>query len=317
MPINIKQKKLMKLTIAICTFNRVELLKKCLYSIITLLDDEIEVLVIDNKSTDTTKNQILHISNQFRQFKYIYEDKIGLSIARNRAISESTSDWILFLDDDTIASENLIKRVKYLIDLNSYDCIGGSSYGVTDIKLPKWLGEGYGSRMENFKTLSHCHYTIPHGYLILYRKSILQELGGFSTKLGMRGSEIAYGEESEMNQRISLINGKIGYDPELIVGHYIRVEKTSLFWHIKSAIAKGRDSAECTKVTFLTELKLILRTILSLLIKRTIPSLFQLIFNKNYYYQNFILDCFRPSLILTGRLYAILLNPNHIRFNDK
>src|SRR5210317_1395495 len=92
----------MLLSLAVSTYNRSELLKGCLNSIIEQYSPErvFEVLIIDNNSSDNTKPVVESYLKEFTFIKYFIEKNRGVSYARNRAIKEAESDFIAFLDDD-------------------------------------------------------------------------------------------------------------------------------------------------------------------------------------------------------------------------
>jgi glycosyltransferase involved in cell wall biosynthesis len=86
-----------KVSVIIPTFNRRDHISKAITSVLqqTRLPDEI--LIIDDGSTDDTPKRLPH---QFPQTRYIRQDNMGVSAARNRGIEESSGDWLAFLDSD-------------------------------------------------------------------------------------------------------------------------------------------------------------------------------------------------------------------------
>lgn len=94
-----------QLTIAVCTYNRADHLKICLDSLSHQADcaPDWELLLVDNNSTDATRQIAQESSLSFPQFRYIFEPEQGLSVARNRALSESNGVFIAYIDDDARA----------------------------------------------------------------------------------------------------------------------------------------------------------------------------------------------------------------------
>src|SRR5437879_759573 len=96
------------LTIAICTWNRAALLTqtlKRLQELITPEGVEWTVLVVNNASTDDTATLLESFAPPY-SFRSVFESTPGLSAARNRALAENRSDFILFTDDDVLVDQN-------------------------------------------------------------------------------------------------------------------------------------------------------------------------------------------------------------------
>lgn len=100
----------MDISIAICTYNRADLLQHTLNSLRQLNVSEQtcwEVLVINNRCTDHTEAVVQQHSNDL-PIRHVREEEQGLSQARNRAIRESTGEVILFIDDDVLVDPEIL-----------------------------------------------------------------------------------------------------------------------------------------------------------------------------------------------------------------
>lgn len=96
----------MKVTVAICTWNRASLLDKTLERMKRLrIPDDIswELLIVNNNSTDNTDEVIAKHSNHL-PIRRLLELKQGLSNARNCAIENTTAEWLVWTDDDVLVS---------------------------------------------------------------------------------------------------------------------------------------------------------------------------------------------------------------------
>lgn len=107
-------------SIVIPTYNRCELLKRCLDSIIAQTYDNWEAIVVDNFSEDDTEKVVM--SYHDNRIRYIKNHNYGvISISRNKGIDLSCGDWICFLDsDDCWFPQKLEEISKYTED---YDMI--------------------------------------------------------------------------------------------------------------------------------------------------------------------------------------------------
>ena len=101
---------------AITTYNRASELHRCIDSVIRQSSPVDEILIIDDGSTDDTRQIIENISSNTTQaIKYIHQDNAGAASARNRAFENSNCDYVAFLDDDDIWTDSHIEVSRKLI----------------------------------------------------------------------------------------------------------------------------------------------------------------------------------------------------------
>jgi glycosyltransferase involved in cell wall biosynthesis len=103
----------MKVSIAICTYNpTLPYLIKCIQAIeiaVQNLSFEIEILLIDNNSNNNFLiNDFINDLIQKLNIKIVREPQQGLTNARLKAISISTGDYLVFIDDDNVISTDFI-----------------------------------------------------------------------------------------------------------------------------------------------------------------------------------------------------------------
>jgi glycosyltransferase involved in cell wall biosynthesis len=100
-------------TVAICTWNRRTLLESTFESLERMKvspSTRWELVVIDNGSTDGTAEVVANwISRGTLPLRYVHEPILGLSNARNRAIREARTEWLLFTDDDVIVEPDWLE----------------------------------------------------------------------------------------------------------------------------------------------------------------------------------------------------------------
>ena len=102
-----------EISVIIPTYNRCDLLKRAINSVIKQTITPKEIIVVDNGSTDQTYKMV---SSLFPEINYFIEKKRGVSAARNKGILESKSKWIAFLDsDDTWKPTKLEKQMEFSI----------------------------------------------------------------------------------------------------------------------------------------------------------------------------------------------------------
>ena len=59
----------LKLSIIICTYNRIDLLQKCITSLLPQLNEKVELIIIDNNSTDNTQDICQNYAFQYNKIK--------------------------------------------------------------------------------------------------------------------------------------------------------------------------------------------------------------------------------------------------------
>ena len=94
----------MKITVAICTWNRSALLAQTLEGMTALripAELDWELLVVDNNSKDDTKEVAARFAPRL-PLRYVFEEKPGLSHARNCALREASAPYLMFTDDDVL-----------------------------------------------------------------------------------------------------------------------------------------------------------------------------------------------------------------------
>lgn len=93
-------------SVIIPTFNRADVLEKALESVMRQRNADLEVIVVDDGSTDDTLSRVVE---RFPTVKYVYQENSGPAAARNRGIRLATSRWIAFLDSDDQWLEDKIR----------------------------------------------------------------------------------------------------------------------------------------------------------------------------------------------------------------
>lgn len=88
-----------KVSIVIPTYNRSRFVCEAIESVLNQSFKDFEIIVVDDGSTDNTKEALKKYSNHI---SYIYQDNRGRSLARSAGIKAAKGDYIAFLDDDDI-----------------------------------------------------------------------------------------------------------------------------------------------------------------------------------------------------------------------
>ncbi len=119
------------ITVVIPCYNHANYLKKCFESVVNQTEHPDEIIIIDDFSSDNTKEIIRFILNNYREklnIKIFYNEKnIGQSASLNKAIMESSSELITVLNDDDYLFFNAIEILKKLFKLYTEVALIGST----------------------------------------------------------------------------------------------------------------------------------------------------------------------------------------------
>ena len=106
----------MKLSIIIPVYNAEKYLKQCLESVLKQSDEQIEVIVVNDGSTDSSIRICEKYAEKYNNIKLINKDNEGVSKARNIAIQQAQGEWVTFLDADDMLQENALVVLNELDD---------------------------------------------------------------------------------------------------------------------------------------------------------------------------------------------------------
>jgi len=242
----------MRATVAICTHNRASDLQEALFSLLNQrFDEPFEVLVVDNGSTDQTAQTVLdfHRSVSF-PVRYLYEERLGLSVARNRAIREAKGEYILFLDDDAVASADWIGGIVSVFDGNPrIGCVGGKIEPAWDGEAPSWLppeNRSLYTILDYSDDIREMRGAIPFGANVAFRRSLFDSMAMFREDLGRVGSNLLSSEESELIERIRA-EFLVYYTPHASVLHKIHRSRMSRKWLLSRIYWQGVSKAVSSK----------------------------------------------------------------------
>lgn len=232
----------------ICTFNRVDHLRLALESLRsqTLSRDEFEIIVVDNASTDATHETVNQLKGSITNLRYVHEESLGLSYARNRATMEARGEIVVFLDDDAVAEPACIQaHLQAFTQEPLTVATAGRIYLRWPGVRPAWVPssqESYYSGLDlgdEPQVLNFPQY--PYGANMAIAKSTLSDIGGFSVSLGRSGTNLISGEEKDLFLRISQLGGMVRYVPDAVVHHHVLIERTERKWLLRRSLAQGRS----------------------------------------------------------------------------
>jgi glucosyl-dolichyl phosphate glucuronosyltransferase len=236
-------------SVVICTYNRGESLVDALESVARCNSPEWldwEILVVDNNSTDRTREIVQEFCRKYpRRFRYYFEKEQGLCPARNAGIREARGEVIVFTDDDITVEPTWLETLVSSFKDKTWAGAGGRVVPVWTCPRPKWLAldEPYAmgplvmfDRGEEPNELTEA----PFGANMAFRKCLFEKHGGFREDLGNRpGSEIR-NDDSEFGARILARGERLRYEPSAIVYHPVPEKRLQKEYVLAWWFGKGR-----------------------------------------------------------------------------
>jgi glycosyltransferase involved in cell wall biosynthesis len=244
-----------KLTIAIPTHNRASLVRETLSSVASLAiptDVEADCVVIDNASTDETAAVVDDFARGAAlPMRRVLEPHQGSSFARNRAVDETASDYIFFIDDDALAERDWAAKLLEDMRRRDLDAACGMVLPRWSSTPPKWLGPSLWvklaihdrSAIESSPASSAERLDNYFSANVGFKRSAFARFGKFREDLGVVGGNPISGEDTELFARILAGGGAMGFAPRAIVHHLIPPERMTLQYLRRKSFAFGMGTA--------------------------------------------------------------------------
>ncbi len=248
----------------ICTHNRDQYLGAAIDSLLNQNIDDYEILVIDNGSTDNTRQVVesrltkSKQSEEARSFdggvpstnshlKYIYEPELGLSVARNRGAQEANSPILAYLDDDAEASTQWLQVISKAFEDNDKLAIAGGKVTLLlppGQSLPNWISESMTGSLGAYDLGEEVVYIenpnlTPRGLNYAIRQTFLNEVGGFDPNLGRVGKNLLSNEELLMTELALKKKWQVAYLPQALAAHNVAPERLKPGWFIRRSWWQG------------------------------------------------------------------------------
>lgn len=108
-------------SIIIPVYNTAKYLPRCLNSVLNQTYQNLEIIIVDDGSTDNSPEIIKKYAAKDNRIKITHQKNAGLSAARNTGIAKATGKYISFVDSDDEISHNMIKKLFSVLQNNNAD----------------------------------------------------------------------------------------------------------------------------------------------------------------------------------------------------
>jgi glycosyltransferase involved in cell wall biosynthesis len=228
----------------------------------SFLEYDWEILVIDNNSTDDTRDLVEKAADTaLVKTRYLLERKLGLSHARNAGIDKARGEIVLFIDDDALAEADWLSRMLQAFEDPEVAAAGGPVRPQWETERPSWLPEKWLSYLsiEEFSDLlatkEFTNQRSPVGTNMAYRKTSLGKDIRFPTALGRKGTNLISNEEVVLCREVLANGGVIRFVPQAVVYHQIASERVTKRWFYKRIYGQGLSETLISRNSTLAHLR--------------------------------------------------------------
>jgi len=237
-------------SVVLCTYNRCDLLAGAIASLLDQDTDDVayEVLVVDNNSTDRTRELVeSFVDGDHAPVRYLFEPQQGLSFARNAGIHAARGSIVAFTDDDVRVSRTWVRDVKRAFDVNpDVDCVGGKVLPRWHRTPPRWLtprnwsplalvdhGDAY------FRTNLDRRVCLV-GANLAVRRDAFDDVGLFAAEFQRVADNVGTTEDGEFQERLWRAGREGLYDPAVVVTADVQDERMTRAYHRRWHREHGR-----------------------------------------------------------------------------
>jgi GT2 family glycosyltransferase len=207
---------------------------------------EYEVIVVDNNSTDRTKELVeSFVARGHGHLRYAFERQQGVSYGRNAGIMMARAPVVAFTDDDVVVTSNWIASIRKAFDANpGVDYVTGKMLPMYDAPQPAWLTQDNAGPCVLRDRGDEPAYSTPGCFFpgwatanIAFRREVFDRIGGFS-------GDFPRGQDLEFIVRLWRVNGRGMYSPDVVVRHHIPAERMTKayhrMWHTREGDIRSR-----------------------------------------------------------------------------
>lgn len=112
-----------EISVVIPVYNAEKQLRRCLDSVLGQTFADIEVVCVDDGSTDSSKDIIAECANADRRLKLIEQKNSGSTATRMRGVGEATGDWLAFCDADDWLERDALQQMREAAEREGADCV--------------------------------------------------------------------------------------------------------------------------------------------------------------------------------------------------
>ena len=219
----------MKVSIVIPVLNKIHFTAQCLDDLFVSTNLDLEVIVIDNASTDGTADYLTKL-NSNSTITITNQENNGCAASWNQGVKKSTGEWIIILNNDVRLPKHWIENLINFADQKCFDVVSpGMREGELNYNLYGYA-ENYMQKMA--KVLRQW---TPSGACFAVRKTVFERIGLFdeSYKIGQY-------EDADFFRRCKKARIEMGITGSSFIHHFGSTTQKSIIKHNNNSYSKKK-----------------------------------------------------------------------------
>lgn len=206
-----------KLSVIVPVHNTDAYLDRCLESVLNQTLSDIEVILVENASTDSSLEMCYKYQRNDPRVKVLHLEIGDLSTARNKGLEVATSEYVAFIDSDDYISVDMYERLYSLASEEDLDLVYSNHVLVYDDRPPRYnyaeTGKVSVMSPKELLMMNFC-YKIPlHSCTMIVRRSLFDNL---------KFPEFVFFEDRAVTYLLINSSKRVGYIDKAFYNYYQR-----------------------------------------------------------------------------------------------
>ena len=220
-----------RVSVIVCSHNGARTIRDCCEGLFALEYPNLEVLVVDDGSSDQTAN----IASEYG-FRVIRNNHSGLSTARNTGLKEATGEIVAYIDDDAYPDPDWLYYIVATFLRTRHAGVGGPNLTPPDDgPIADCVAKSPGNPTHVLLTDEEAEH-IP-GCNMAFRKAALEDVGGFDPQFWIAGDDV------DVCWNLRQSGYSLGFNPAAVVWHHRRNSVRS-YWKQQVNYGKAEGMLE-------------------------------------------------------------------------
>jgi len=232
-----------EITVCICTYRRLELLKRLLEAVAAQRTDGMftfSCVVVDNDEAASARSVVDELQRGFpTRIQYVVEPVRNFALVRNRALSLVTGQLVAFIDDDEVPNEDWLIHMLRVLRHHNADAVLGPVRPYFETQPPSWIKRGRICERPSYPTGTVLHWSDTRTGNVLMRRAMVSEDGVEFDPAFASG-----GEDVDFFKRAARKGKTFVWCEEAPAYELVPEARMRRRYHLKRALLQGRLSLE-------------------------------------------------------------------------